>query len=256
MPNADRRFDETARALSRGDLEGEVLAARPGRVTVRVDDGSPGLVYKLWNLSAPKSVLRRVARRTKGRSEWDALRRLRAAGVAVPEPLAFFRLRGGGVRHHEVLIVEDLSPCESLQKLMHSSSKHGREAEVERLDGEVITLTAAMIGQGVVDNDHRLGNFVVRADGALYRLDFENASRIGRGRRGDERLGVMLGALVSSHAWATRFAPELTPRFVERLLGEIRPGERTLERARSAAAAEISWLCDRSGFTLSNELGW
>lgn len=256
MPEVDPRFIETARALSRGEMEGEVLATRPGRVTVRVDGGERGLVFKLWNLSDPKSVLRRVARRTKGRSEWDALRWLRAGGVAVPEPLAFFPLRGGGVRHHEALVVEDLSPCESLHKLVHSSSKHGRGDEVERLEGALIGLTAAMIGLGVVDNDHRLGNFVVRADGALYRLDFENALRVGRGRRGDERLGVMIGALVSSHAWATRFTPELTPRFVGRLLGEVRLGDRALERARSAADAEISWLCNRSGFTLSNELGW
>lgn len=256
MSDPSQRFIETARALSCGELDGEVLAARPGRVTVRVDGGERGLVFKLWNLSDPKGVLRWVARRTKGRSEWDALRRLRAGGVAVPQPLAFFPLRGGGVRHHEALVVEDLSPCESLHKLVHSSSKHGRGDEVERLEGALIGLTAAMIGLGVADNDHRLGNFVVRADGALYRLDFENASWAGRGRRGEERLGVMIGALVSSHAWATRFTPELTPRFVGRLLDEVRLGDRALERARAAADAEITWLCDRSGFTMSRDLPW
>mgnify|MGYP003142514402 CR=1 FL=1 len=244
-----------AESVSRGESEGELLARCPGRVTVRQETESGTVIVKLWRLSDPRSVARRLLRRTKGRSEFESLQHLTALGVPVPDPLFFFQLSGRNIEHHEAMIVKDLAPCEPLHAFLHSCSKHGDSSEVERLNAEVIRITAAMIESGVVDNDHRLGNFVVGSDKAVYRLDFENAAPVGSRWRKDQRLGVMIGALLSSHAWSTRFVPDQTPRFVEQLMSQIHLSSRALDTARKFTAAEITRLADRSGFQLSQDLG-
>jgi tRNA A-37 threonylcarbamoyl transferase component Bud32 len=250
-----QEFVAMAAAISRGTVEGEVLARQAHRMTVRTGTGGVPVIVKLWSLRNLNGLVRRVLRRTKGRAEWKTLRLLRDSSVPVPEVLAYFPLRGAGVRHQEVLVVEDLAPCEPLHKYLHACSKHGDRAEVERVGGEIIRITAGMLRAGVADNDHRIGNFVMREDGRVYRLDFENARLVRAGDRGDDLVGVMIGALVSSHAWITRFKPEQTPRFVAELLEEVRLSDRALERARSAAESEITWLRNRSGFTVSQNLG-
>lgn len=247
-------LSQLACSLSRGDRAFHTLARRPGRVTGRTDTASGPLIVKLWNLHDPRSAVRRLARHTKGRCEWNALGHLHRAGVAVPEPLGFFPLRSAA--HHEALVIEDLAPCETLHSRLHGRSKAGDTAEAARLTEQLIGLTAEMVAAGVYDNDHRLANFVVRDDGRVFRIDFENARRLPPGSRRDWALGVMLGALVSSYAWVVRFEPSLTPPFVEGLLEAVRPGERSLRHARKAAAKSLRRRHGGSKRILPADLGW
>lgn len=251
----DSNYTELARAISRGELECDVLARQPRRVTVRARAGTESLIVKLWNLRDPRGIARRMLRQTKGRGEWTSLRLLEDSGVPVPKAVAFMRLCGAGVRHQEALVVEDLAPCTSLHTHIHALSKQGANTEVDRLGGEALRITAAMIDAGLLDNDHRLGNFVVRSDGSVFRLDFENA-RVGlRGVRREDALGVMVGALVASHAWATRCRPDDAVRFVERLVREIALPERTRARARDAVAKELQRRQKGTSFNLNANLG-
>lgn len=251
--NRDALLREFTASISRGDHPAEQLAERPGRITVRVQAGASPVIVKLWNLHDPRSTVRRLARHTKGRCEWNALGHLHAAGVAVPEPLGLFRLRGAP--HHEALVIEDLVPCETLHSRLHGRSKAGDTAEAARLTEQLIGLTAEMVAAGVYDNDHRLGNFVVREEGRVFRVDFENARRLRPGPRRDRALGVMLGALVSSYAWVVRFEPWLTPGVVEGLLEAVRPDERVLRHARPAAERDLRRVFEGSGFE-APAIGW
>lgn len=254
-------YETLARAVSRGEAGGvEVLAERVGRVTVRASapggTGRATVVVKLWRLSDWRSVARRAAGRTKGACEWAALSRLHPAGVAVAQPLAFFRLDGAA--HHEALVVGDLSPCAPVGKVLQAAMNAGDGALVEKVCERVVAMTGRMVSLGVVDSDHRLGNFVWRGDGSdggLFRVDFENA-RVFGGRAPERAVGVMLGALSASAAWATRKDPGVAVGLVERLLEALRPSDRVRRAAEKRARADLADFRRRTGEAISTEGGW
>lgn len=248
---------DLALAISRGEREDEVLAARARRVTVRAAYGTDqSVIVKLWNLHDFRDTVRRLTGRTKGGQEWAALSRLHPLGVRVPRPLGFFGLRGARARHHQALIVEDLAPCVSLHKHVHMLAHHGNADEIEVFTDRLLRLTRQLIDAGMVDNDHRMENFVIRPDGGVYRVDFENARWLRPGARREEAVGVMLGGLASTYAWATRPDPALARRFTQLALELVRPSDRARDRARVASAEEIARLHTRTGFEMPREIGW
>lgn len=247
-------FKALATAVGQGEVDCHILAHRPRRITARTNTIAGDVIVKLWDLRDARGMMRRGLRRTKGRSEWLSLQALGQAGLPVPRALSYTLIRE--TRYQEALIIEDLSPCDTLHRHMHTLSKSGKTQDVHRLEDQILSITSGMIRANLLDNDHRLGNFVVRPDGLVFRLDFENIRAGLTGRRREDALGVMIGSLVSSHVWVTRFAQEHSRLFVTRLLNELRPSSRAVARARRAAAAEIRQLQDRSGFTLLSELGW
>lgn len=247
---------ELACSLSRGERHGEVLAARTGRVTVRTSDNAGSVIVKLWSLRDAKSIVRRITGRTKGHCEWTALSRLHALGIEVPQPRAFLSLGSGHARHHEALIAEDLAPCISAGKHLHRMVRSGDNAGADTLSDRILDLTRRIIEAGILDTDHRLANFVIREDGMLYRVDFENAKICTAGRRHDKMLGAMLGGLTSSYAWAVRHEPSLALRFMERTLEVLRPNVYARRRARLVAAKDFQSMPKGKDFTLPEDLGW
>lgn len=242
-------------AHSRGDVPADVLAHRLGRITMRAVLPSGSIVLKLWELSDRISRLRQITKWTKGRQEWQILNKLYASGVSVPTPLYFLKL-SADTPHREALILSDLGDATPLGLYIHHLSKSNNIDAIERLNNTIIDITTHMLKIGITDNDHRLNNFLIGADGRIWRIDFENAahfsSRIIRGKAS----GSMLAALIASHAWMCRFTPDETRRFAVGLKDAVRPTQDILVNTRKKALVELQRLEKRSGFKLDMDIGW
>ena len=234
----------------------EVLVQRPRRMVARAQTTTGPVIVKLWDLSDIRGSIRSLAGRTKGRAEFLALERLAEHGFPAPGVQSWARLSGhiGAFRFHEVLCMQDISPCTSLAKILHRAAKAGDDETVRALDKRIIMLTRSMIDAGVLDNDHRVGNFLVLADGDLRRIDFENAVLdLGLPAR-IWYLGVMLGALVSSHGWMCRHRPEYTPRFLASLVEAIAPSDLALMVTRRKVRTELKRFAPHSEVPLQIDL--
>lgn len=248
-------FDTLAEGIARGMIDAQVLARRPGRVTVRAESASGPVIVKLWNLSDARSRTRRLTAHTKGQAEWRSLSLLHRSGAAVPEPLAFFRLARGGP-YHEALVLQDLAPCVDLLRAMHNHANAGDFEQVRLQGDQIIRLTSALLDADLVDNDHRLANFVERPDGTIYRLDLENAKRIPHTFLRRRALATMLGALIVSHIWACRFAPEASREFAAALFAAVQPDRKMLDHTRKMTLAAVDRRRRKSNFDLPRDLGW
>jgi hypothetical protein len=244
-----------AEDIAHGAVEAQVLARRPGRVTVRADSTSGPVIVKLWNLSDARSTVRRLTAHTKGQAEWRSLSLLHGSATAVPEPLAFFRLTRGGP-YHEALVLQDLSPCVDLMHLMHRHTKTGDVGQIRAQGDQIIQLTCALFEAELFDNDHRLANFVERPDGRIYRLDLENAWRPPLYFLQQRARASMLAALLESHIWACRFNPQLSRDFAAALFGVVKPERTLVDQIRKLTLAAVDHRRSKSNFDLPRDLGW
>jgi hypothetical protein len=250
-----KELHKLAEGIGLGTIEAQVLARRPGRVTVRAEGPRGPVIVKLWNLSDARSRIRRLTAHTKGLAEWRALSLLHQSGSAVPEPLAFFRLAHDGP-FHEVLVLQDLAPCVDLLRSMHQHAKAGDAGRVRVQGDQIIRLTCALLDADLLDNDHRLANFVERPDGTIYRLDLENAWRTPVTFLRRRARATMLGALFESHIWACRFAPNLSRDFAAALFEAVWPDRKLLDQTRKVTLTAVDRLCHKTDFDLSRDLGW
>lgn len=232
-----------AAAVSAGRQSFETLKERKGDVLITRTQRPDGtsVIVKLWNRPGVWGTYRRLSRTNAGWREWETLRRLRKAGLSVPEPLGYLRLRGDGAQHTEALVQEDLGRCTDLTEHLKALRAQGGDAALRPVEDELIAATQAMLRAGFLDTDHRLPNFVVRPDGRPVRLDFELAHRVKDPLARTDELGVMLGTLLGSYAFALQ--PDTGPvgAFAERLASAVQapPASRTV------AAKQVAGMLER-----------
>lgn len=234
----------------------EVLVQRPKRMLARAQTARGPIIVKLWDLSDTRGAVRSFAGRTKGRAEVRALERLAEHTVSVPGVEGWGRLSGhiGSFRFHEVLCMQDVSPCKSPATVLHRAAKAGDDETVQALGARIVTITCSMIRAGVFDSDHRMANFLLLADGELCRIDFENAVCDPRPISRVYRMGAMLGALVASHGWLCRHEPEYTRRLWASLLDATAPSDFSLMVTRRQVRKELKRLAPRSEVPLQVDL--
>ena len=210
-PKLDDSLRLFAERVSEGAVPVEVLKERPKDVLVARARGPGGkeLVLKLWNRRGIRGWLRRATRTNSGWREYRALRRLRVRGAQVPEALGYFELRADCGNYTEALVLEDLGRCGDLtEHVKRVRREHGDKA-LEPIQDELIRSTRELLESNIIDEDHRMPNFVVRPCGGLSRVDFELAKRVRRPEEEPDKLGVMLGTLIGSYAFALQ--PDTSP---------------------------------------------
>lgn len=245
-------------AVSRRHVPCEILRERGADVCIaRVPgpDGA-GVIVKLWNRPDWRGALRRLTRTNPGAREWRTLRTLHAAGVRVPAAQAYRVLRGTGAAHTEALIVEDLGRCRDTTEELKSLIRAGDALAVRGFEDTMIDATRRMIDAGLLDHDHRLPNFVTTPDGTPVRLDFELVCRVRWPRAHPHRLGIMLGTLVGSHAFAVQPDTTRTVEFARRLAAAVRPPTRALRVARAHVHAMLARQQREKGIQTRVDLPW
>jgi len=249
---------ELAVAVSRRQVPCEILRERGTDVCIARLPGPDGasVIVKLWNRPDWRGALRRLTRSNPGAREWSTLRRLRAAGVRVPAARAYLVLRGTGAAHTEALVVEDLGRCRDTTEELKALIRAGDALAVRGFEDTMIEATRRMIDAGLLDHDHRLPNFVTTPDGTPVRLDFELVHRVRFPRAHPHRLGIMLGTLVGSHAFAVQPDTARTTDFARRLATAVRPPARALPVARARVHAMLARQERELGLKTQVELPW
>jgi tRNA A-37 threonylcarbamoyl transferase component Bud32 len=154
----------------------EVLHDNPRRRLVRLaTSGGDPLLVKQFRLGTGRHAWREALKERMGRSpaarEWRALRRLLAAGVSVPEPLALARLEDG-----DRLLVLRYVEGRPLKEALCAP-----RGERRRLLSLLGTRIAELHAAGFVHGDLHHGNIVVGAGGPTL-LDLQHARRTRRRR--------------------------------------------------------------------------
>lgn len=253
-----RLWHDLAVDISARRVSCEVLRERGKDVLIVRTAGPSGssVVVKLWNRPDWRGGLRRLTRSNPGAREWRTLIRLRAAGLRVPAVHAYVTLRSGDARHTEALVVEDLGRCgdttESLKRLIRA----GDESGVRSFENAMIEATRLMVKAGLLDHDHRLPNFVTAPDGCPVRLDFELVHRVWWPRVHPRRLGVMLGTLIGSHAFAVQPETARTTAFAARLTAALRPSASALQVASARVRAMVERQKVEIGLNTQVKLPW
>lgn len=152
------------------DLEIVLLKETPRRsVRLELEGGVPLRVVK----RVPAEGLLGLRARRLARREFEVQKRLHAAGLAVPEALAFTTLRGA------VELVQRWVPgAVELAELLHGARTS--RATPERLARALGTLLGRAHGLGLDHPDLHEKNVLVDADGAPWLIDFHGA-RLARG---------------------------------------------------------------------------
>lgn len=150
---------------------GEIIAENEHRRLIRVSQpGERGLLIKHFRLSTGPHPLREWAKSALGRSaptrEWGALRSLRAAGLAVPEPLGFAQLADG-----DQVVVEELLAGENLWSLLRSCPGPHRDTLLA-----AGALVRRLHSAGFAHGDLHPGNLVVTPRGPVL-IDLQRTRR-------------------------------------------------------------------------------
>ncbi len=229
-----REWVEIAQRISLADPASIDLIRERGtdvRIARALGPRGERVVVKLWNRPGLRGVMRRWSRTNPAGREWDALRRLRAAGLEVPRPYAYLTGLGSPAVHTEALITGDLGLCsdavDRLKALIREGDRTGELAFEETL----IEVTRAMISLGYLDTDHRLPNFVVTPSGRPVRLDFELNLWHPFPRLWTRDYGLMLGTLIGSYVFAVQPDQDRVKAFARAIRLRLDPPKSVLNRA-------------------------
>jgi hypothetical protein len=160
------------------------------------------------------------------------MRRLWDRRVAVARPIARFGIGPGDGRFSEVLVMEDLGAVRTAQECIKDAIAAGRLGEVERLEKDVIELTARIVDAGVLDSDHSVMNMVCKEEGRLCRLDFEVARVAPSASLRPGLLARMIARLVGTFVFSVQPDGERAARFASLLAGELGASKRVRRRAK------------------------
>ncbi|MCC5887219.1 MAG: hypothetical protein JJT88_12375 [Gammaproteobacteria bacterium] len=223
---------------------------------LRVDaDGAGSFVVKAWIARNLRERCKQVAGLSSGRREWRSHRSLHASGLVLPRPIAYQTWATNESRF-EAFAIEDLGPTTKALKVLKASVRQQHKAEVARLETAVILMTKAMISAGFSDEDHQLNNIVMAGDGQLFRLDVECARHWPFGRIPDRALGVMIGRLVASHAFACQPHLSWSEDFALRLASALSASPSALRCARAEVHEAMERQRQRNGTDSRLSLAW
>ncbi len=216
---------------------------------------SGSLIVKFWLARNFGERCKQLAGLSNGRREWRSHRYLYAQGLALPEPMAYLNWSAGKARI-EAFAAEDLGPTTQALKLLKAAVRLDDAAEVARIEAAVIALTRTMVAAGVTDVDHQLRNIVLTPDGRMFRLDVECAKRWLLGRIPDAALGVMIGRLITSHAYACQPQLNWTEDFARRLASALSPSRSVLRYAQKEIDTLMARQQARQGIDSRLSLAW
>lgn len=172
------------------------IKANRVRTVARVDAPGGALFVKRFRLLKCGDRLAHLARASAARREWNALRRVAAAGIACPEPVVLAEERRNGLLTGSLLATRAVEGARDL-----TTEVDLRRAAGEPRDDLVAALARAvraLFQAGVDHPDLHLGNFLVRPGAAeLVALDLHSA-RLGRSPLGAGARRSRLGKLAHS----------------------------------------------------------
>lgn len=243
-------------AIAAGQPCADVIVVRGDRRTLQavLPDGR-AVVIKLWDLRGARGSVRRMLHWTKGRAEWTVGRHLYRLGIPVPNPIAYLTLDSHRCTFHECVVWEHLGDVRPAAVVLHEAAKAADVACLQRVSASVEALTERCLGAGLFDNDHRIGNFLVKCDGSAFRMDFENAA-LRHGGLSYRALGVMLGGLIASYATMVCPRPGTADRFAADLLLRCRVAARARSVVLLRAQAEIDGWSSRTGIAVGFDRAW
>lgn len=202
----------------------EVLRSRSGGrgmlLRIRDDDGA-SVIAKAFLARSLKERLKGIAGVGMARREWRVHRHLEESGLAVPHLIGNFRVRCADGRRFDVVVVEDLGTTRNGLVHFKQLLERGDEEQVRRFEDDVIELTHELLGAGVVDVDHQLRNIVLNGSARPIRIDFECARTFRSSSPPDQTYGIMVGRLITSHAFGTQPNLDRTSRFATRLADRL-----------------------------------
>lgn len=253
------RVRELARAIARGHERGafERLAQKDWRYVFRAPDGERAtVVVKLW--ARPALTSRLSARFGFGAlaHEWKNLRRARAAGLPVPEPLGLAVLASDTAPFTDALVLEDLGRLPVATEHVKACIAAGKERELAAFEAALVELTASFVEAEIVDTDHGLVNTLVDARGAPVRIDLEQARRLRPAWGAEESLGRMLGHLLTTYTFAVQPDTRRVLAFAELLQSRLRPDPGVRRVAREYLAMRLELQTQRTGFEVRVSLPW
>jgi hypothetical protein len=129
------------------------------------------------------------------------------------------------------LFLEDLGKTISATEFVKHLIRDTHEDRVREFEVQLIKMTCAMVGAGIVDPDHGLINTVVPESGEPVRLDLEMARGSWHSALRRQAYGRMIGHLVSTYAFAVQPDTSRATAFALRLAERLRPAPRVLRDA-------------------------
>lgn len=253
-PEMERRLQ----ALRASFDAAQVVYRRENRIVIRLPAPERGgsVILKMWARPDARGALRRVLRIGSCEHEWRSLRRLAAAGVAVPQPLGHARVAPAIAGYTDALFMEDLGECESANQYLRRLLREGREDEIVRFEDAMIEMTGRILAAGMLDVDHGLVNMVVQGSGRPVRLDLELARHVVWPRAFTGQYGRMLGHLLALHAFAVQPDTRRTSLFAERLRRRLAPPARVLAQASEYVRLGMRLQRERQGIDTQVRLPW
>ncbi|MBI3723406.1 hypothetical protein HY251_05560, partial [bacterium] len=259
-------------SIGRGELAGDVVKENPARRVIRATTAVGELYVKSYRVRGPLERAKHVFVRSKALAELEAMRRLRAAGVATAEALAAGESRSLGVFLGASAFVSRAIPsARSFARELDSLRARGDADGRKRLIEGLASLAAAIARAGADHRDLHVGNVLLDEKGAATIIDLHAVSFPGElgAKRRKERLARLALSLVPAHedraaadtgreevSWLASAAARLDPE-----LGSAPGLERwLLERsdellARHLASRDRRCLVDSKGFAVEGSRG-
>lgn len=141
-----------------------VLKSNPLRTVIALppENDRPALIVKRYHVKEGRERLKYLLFPSRAKREWRALRRLRRAGVAVPEPYGYGEEREGRSLLRAGLLMERIGDATPLPRWLAQNLSLERRGEVLRRVGCEI---ARLHDAGADHSDLHAGNVLVRGSG-------------------------------------------------------------------------------------------
>lgn len=163
------------------EVEGELFRSAPGRRTLRFAYGGRSYFVKLHSGVGWGEILKNLVTLRLpvlgATNEFNAIRRVLAAGLAAPRPLAYARAGTNPATQRSLIVTEDIGDSISLETLCAAwPQRPPSVAEKRALIDEVAAVSRRMHAEGINHRDFYLCHFLRSyTDGRLYLIDLHRA---------------------------------------------------------------------------------